>query len=43
MAVKLDVPSSSISKLRNKVNGTGEGLSNNKFIELEEKFEKIAS
>lgn len=43
MCEKLDVPSSTISKLRNKVKGNGEALSVNKFIELEEKFEKLAS
>jgi len=43
IAKKLDVPASDISKLRSIVKGTGEGLSSNKFKELEEKFEKLTS
>ena len=43
MSEKLDVPSSTISKLRNKVLGNGEAISANKFTELEAKFEKLAS
>jgi len=43
MAEKLNVPSSTFSKLRNRINGKGEALSVNKIEELEEKFTKYAS
>jgi len=40
LALKLDINSSIISKLRNTVKASGEGLSHNKLDDLEGKFEK---
>ena len=42
LALKLDINSSVISKLKNTVKESGEGLSHNKLDDLEGRFEKLA-